>query len=87
MTEKITKLHAVPPVTTAEEIRSSLVFELERALAEAKAGDISEIILIIQHADPAVWSDRSCKLTDLLKWAARVEVTKLDLIAKYKEQD
>jgi hypothetical protein len=85
--DKVTKLREVQPPTVSEEVRTTLIRELERTLAEARAGDISECMIVVQHADTALWSDRSSLLTDLVKWAGRLEIVKLDIIAKYKEQD
>jgi len=83
----ITKLHAVTPPTVPDQARALVIAELELALKEAREGDISEIILIIQHANPKVWSERSAFVGSLLTWVGRLEVTKQDLIAQLSKAE
>lgn len=87
MTDNVHCLRAVQPPTVSEEVRTTLIRELERTLVEARAGDISECMIVVQHADKTLWSDRSSLLTDLVTWAGRLEIVKLEIIAKYKEPD
>lgn len=85
MVDKITNLHVVKPPRVADEIRQEVIELLEETLAEARAGEISEIMLIIQHPGKD-WSQRSSDTMDgILKWIGRLEITKLDWIAKLKE--
>jgi hypothetical protein len=86
MSDNILPLHAVRPPTVAEDIKESLVALLERTLAEAKAGDITEICMLVQHADPLEWSDRSSMTQSIMTWVGRLETTKLDWIVEYKKE-
>lgn len=83
MSGKIVKLVTGP--TVSDDCRASVIALLEDTLEEAKRGDISEIVVLIQHADPHEWSDRSSFSTSILSWVGRLETAKLDWIAKYHE--
>lgn len=83
---KVTKLSVVTP-TVSQLTRESMIKVLEDTLEEAKKGDISEILMLIQHADPHEWSDRMSFSSHIPIWIGRLELTKLDLAAKYKELD
>jgi len=85
--DKVTQLHAVKPPSVSNEIRDSMIKLIEDLLEEAKAGDVTEVCILIQHADPKEWSDRSSMTENIMTWVGRLETTKLDWIAKYKEQD
>jgi hypothetical protein len=87
MSDKIHQLHAIKPPTADDEIKESMIKMLEDTLAEARAGDITEVVMLIQHADPEEWSDRAGMTDNIMRWVGRLETTKLDWIAKYKEQD
>lgn len=80
-------IRLVTPPTASEEIKQSVVEKLEEILAQAKAGDITEFCMIIQHADPAEWSDISSMTKHIMTWVGRLEMTKLDWIAKYRENE
>jgi hypothetical protein len=44
--------------------------------------------MIIRHADPKVWSERSSDtFHGILSWVGRLEVTKLDWIKKMQEAE
>ncbi len=87
MTDKVQKLHVIKPPTAAEEIRVGLITMLEDTIAEVKSGDITEVLMLIQHADPAEWTDRSSMSTNIMAWVGRLETTKLDWIDKYKSMN
>lgn len=80
-------LHVIKAPRAADDIKASVVKLLEELLVEAKAGDITELCILIQHADPREWSDRSSMTENIMGWVGRLELTKLDWIAKYREQD
>jgi hypothetical protein len=87
MSDKVHQLHAVAPPSLPEKTKAGVIALLERALEEARAGDISEALIILQHANPELWSDRSSHLSNLSTWIGRLELSKFDLIKKHEEQD
>jgi hypothetical protein len=85
MPDNIHTLHAVAPPSVASEIRASLIAEIERTLEEAKAGDITEIVMVIQHADTTEWSERSSLLSSMMTWAGRMGAVQLTMQLKSRE--
>lgn len=82
MPDNIRTLHVVAPPSVPEEIRADVIRQLEKTLAEARRGEVAEVLLIIQRPDPEFWEQRSSDTQSILKWVGRLEVTKLDWIAK-----
>jgi CTP:molybdopterin cytidylyltransferase MocA len=64
-----------------------VIEELERTLQEAREGDISEIILVVEHRNPKVWSVRASHIAAPLTWIGRLEVAKQDLITSMREPE
>jgi hypothetical protein len=85
--DKIHRLHAVPPTHTPETRRAVIVAELELLLKEAREGDISEIVVLIQHANPKEYSTRTSNVESVLTWVGRLEQLKLDLLTLMKEKE
>jgi hypothetical protein len=80
VSDTIQRLHVVPPPRVGDVQRSEIIAELERALEEARSGDITEIMILIQHANPKEWSARTNLIESFLTWIGRLEVAKFDII-------
>jgi hypothetical protein len=87
MSAEITTLHAVKPITSTEAIRAEVIAMLEDALAEAKAGEIDELFMILKHPGGDEWSDRSTSTLNTTEWIGKLEVTKLSWSLKLLEND
>jgi hypothetical protein len=72
----------VRKATVDKEIKSRLVDMLKATLAEAEAGDIGGIFMIVERPDQ-MWTERwdgTCKLSEML---GRVDIIKHKIIHQY----
>lgn len=79
-------LRAVQPPTAQAEIREQVVALLERTLAEAKAGEIDEVFMIIRHPGSDEWSDRATPTMGFTSWIGKLEIVKQTWIANFNER-
>lgn len=68
--------------TAAAEVQESVVRLLRDTLAEAEAGKITTVIIIIAHAD-GQWTDRCSDTEHFSDAIGRIEITKQEWIAQY----
>lgn len=61
--------------TVADEVRASVVKVLEDALAEAKDGNVSSVLVIAVHPD-GEWSDWQSATDRLSEMIGRIEIAK-----------
>lgn len=80
-------LRVVTPQTAPEEIREKVVAELERALVEARAGEIDEIFMILRHPGDDQWSNRATPTMGLTAWIGKLEITKQAWIDIHNAKD
>lgn len=71
----VRKLHTVAPPTAPEHVRADLIEKLERTLAEARAGEITELFMIVLHPDTD-FSDRATPTENLTAWIGKLEIVK-----------
>lgn len=86
MTDKVRQLHAVAPVTVDAEIRAEVVEKLERALAMAKDGKVSEVLVIALHED-GDYTQLASHTQSLSQWIGLLEITKSDWIHQCREEE
>ena len=73
---------AVPRPSAADEIRAELVRMAEELLAEIKAGEITEMLMIVKHPD-SKWSNRWSGSLDYPRTIGELEITKYEMISSY----
>jgi hypothetical protein len=84
MDEKVRQLHAVAPIRVSDEIRAEVVAKLERALTTAKAGDISEIVILALHPDDE-YSQLTSSTMSMTRWIGIMTITVSDWIAQHRK--
>lgn len=84
MDEKVRQLHAVAPLTVSDTIRAEVVAKLERALVTAKAGGISEIVILALHPDDE-YSQLTSSTMSMTRWIGIMTITMSDWIAQHRE--
>lgn len=88
MSDNITRLHEVAPPRVPDTIREQLIKDVEELLQEARAGEISEMIVLVQHSNPEQWSERkSAANTPISTWIGRLEIFKYDLITRLHQAE
>lgn len=65
----------VPTPTAAEKYKKACVEILRERLAQAEAGDIESLVLIVKHAD-GTWSDDRSGVDGFPEAIGRLEITK-----------
>ena len=75
-------LSLVVPPTASDEVRESVVKLLKETLADAEAGKIDTVIMILGHPDTE-WSDRVSGTNRFSEAVGRLEITKQEWIAQY----
>jgi hypothetical protein len=83
----VTNLRVIGQPTATEEIKASVIARLEQTLEEARRGDVTEVLMLVQHANPDVWSERSGQLTNLMTWCGRLGAVQLTLQLQNREDD
>ena len=68
-------VHLAPPPTIENEVRDSVVGLLERALEEARAGNISSVVVIALHPN-GEWSDWQSGTQQVSEMIGRLEIAK-----------
>jgi hypothetical protein len=74
-------LRIVQPPTVPEEIRQGVVGLLKDALAQAEAGELDAVIVILKR--PTGWSDMRSGVMDFPDAIGRLEIVKQSWIAHY----
>jgi hypothetical protein len=82
-----TSLHVIGQPTATEEIRASVIARLEQTLEEARNGDVTEVLMLVQHANPDLWTERSGKLTNMMTWCGRLGAVQLTLQLQNREDN
>lgn len=72
----------VPTPTAAEIFRTACVDILRERLAQAEAGDIDSVVLIVKHAD-GTWSDDRSGVDGFPEAIGRLEITKQAWVRAY----
>ena len=65
-----------------EEVRESVVRLLREALAQAEAGEVDTVLMILGHPDET-WSDIASETVSFSHAVGRLEILKQKWIAKY----
>lgn len=78
-------LHVVAPPKLPESVRADAVETLERVLAEAKAGNVSGVVVIWRDGKEH-WENDRTGLADFPEWIGRIEITKTEMISEYLKQ-
>jgi hypothetical protein len=78
-------LHVVAPPKLSESVRADAVETLERVLAEAKAGNVSGVVILWRDAKEH-WENDHTALADFPDWVGRIEITKAEMISEYLKQ-
>lgn len=79
------KLHAVQPPTADEKARAEVIAHLEEVLAEARRGEISEVLIISLHPD-GEWSNLSTRTESISNWVGYLEQTQFDWMMLAREE-
>ena len=91
MSASITHLPVSPLSRVPDEARDDIIRTLEDALKVAREGDVSDMMIILQHRDNYEWSERRAGIDSgslgLLKWIGRLEFVKADWIASMKADE
>jgi len=68
--------------TASAEIRDSIVRDLREVLAQAEAGDVDAVIMLVLHPN-GEWSGNDIATTRFSEVIGRVEIVKQEWIAQY----
>lgn len=77
-----TPVTLVPKAKTTDDVRESVVRLLRDSLAQAEAGDVDTVIIILSHPD-GEWSDRCSDTEKLSEAIGRLEITKQEWVSQY----
>jgi hypothetical protein len=69
----------VPKPTAQDEVRESIISILRETLAEAEAGNIDTVIMLLSHPN-GEWTNRSSGTNKFSEAIGRLEITKADWI-------
>jgi hypothetical protein len=75
-------LSLAPRPKAEDQVRESIVAILATALKEARNGEITSVIMILQHSD-GDWSDRASETIKFTEAIGRLEILKQEWIAVY----
>lgn len=92
MTDNIHRLRVAKKVTPVEEIRAEVVALLERTLAEAKRGEIDEIVILakcgpvrgVGETDDCEWIERATATLHMRAWLGALVVLLSDWTEHYR---
>lgn len=79
-----TPIALVSKPTAAEEVRTSVIDVLRETLAQAEAGEIDSVAMILGHPDDT-WSDRYSGVLNFSSVIGRIEILKLKWIRQHTE--
>lgn len=80
-------LRLVTGPTVAETIRAEVIELLERALDEARRGEVTEVFMILKHPGTNKWSDLATSTQSLTDWIGKLEVTKHAWIEHFNQTE
>lgn len=72
----------VPRPSAADEVKAELLRMAEDFLAQVRAGDIVEVVMIVKHPN-AQWSNRWSGSLDYPRTIGELEITKYEMVASY----
>jgi hypothetical protein len=72
--------------TADEEIRQSVITVLREALAEAEAGNINGVAMILSHPDET-WTHRGSECMEFSRMVGRIEMLKHQWIKEHFERE
>lgn len=72
----------VPRPSASETIKAELLTIAEQFLAEVRAGEVTEVVMIIKHPTTQ-WSNRWSGSLDYPRTIGELEITKHEMIANY----
>lgn len=71
--------------TAPDDIRAQVIAHLKEALAEAEAGNVDEILIIMRHPGDDQWTNLATETQSFAKWIGYLTITSADWIAEFKK--
>lgn len=82
----MTVLSLTPKPTIAHEVRESVISLLEKALSEARASNVSSVLIIALHPN-GEWSDWQSSTEQVSEMIGRLEIAKQKRISHLLAED